>query len=289
MAVAVGGFTLGAVSSEPCQVESAYYCMRGRPRPVPRHRSHPVARRPAPQLRRPRRSHVLEFDYTRSFSDAVDAAFPEGQALDALHVGGGGFTFPRYLAATRPGTRSTVLEIDPAVRDLARDELGLRTSPALRVRIGDARLGIRDEADDSRDLVVGDAFGSLSVPWHLTTREFAREIDRVLRPGGRLRAERDRLPELPVRAAAARDVARAVRRTSPRSRHAPFDDVNAGGNVVLIASDRPIDRSVLTQRAAAHGDVLLDGAALDRFIGSAPVITDDFAPIDQWLREDSIS
>ena len=59
--------------------------------------------------------------------------------------------------------------------------------------------------------------------------------------------------------------------------------------MVLIASDRPIDRSVLSQRVAAHGDVLLDGAALDRFIGSAPVITDDFAPIDQWLREDSIS
>ena len=31
----------------------------------------------------------------------------------------------------------------------------------------------------------------------------------------------------------------------------------------------------------------VDGAALDRFIGRRPVITDDFAPIDQWLREDS--
>ena len=199
------------MSSEPCQVESAYYCMRVDHDPF-------RATGRILWLDDLRHSYVdladptlLEFDYTRSFSDAVDAAFPEGQALDALHVGGGGFTFPRYLAATRPGTRSTVLEIDPAVRDLARDELGLRTSPALRVRIGDARLGIRDEADDSRDLVVGDAFGSLSVPWHLTTREFVRG-DRP-RPASRrrLRAERDRLPELPVRAGAARDAAGAVR------------------------------------------------------------------------------
>ena len=57
--------------------------------------------------------------------------------------------------------------------------------------------------------------------------------------------------------------------------------------MVLVASDHPIDRPALADRAAAHGDVVRDGAALDRFIGSAPVITDDFAPIDQWLREDS--
>ena len=58
---------------------------------------------------------------------------------------------------------------------------------------------------------------------------------------------------------------------------------------MLVASHRPVDRSLLKQRVAAHGDVLLGGAALDRFVGSAPVITDDFAPVDQWLREDSIS
>lgn len=288
VAAAVGGFTLGAVSSEPCQVESAYYCMRVDHDPL-------RATGRILWLDDLRHSYVdladptaLEFDYTRSFSDAVDAAFPGGEALEALHVGGGGFTFPRYLAATRPGTRSTVLEIDPAVRDLARDELGLRTSPALRVRIGDARLGIRDEADDSRHLVVGDAFGSLSVPWHLTTREFVREIDRVLRSGGlyvqnaidypSFRFVRSQLATLREQFD---DVAAIA--------HAPFDEADAGGNVVLIASDRPIDRSLLTRRVAAHGDALLDGAALDRFIGSAPVITDDFAPVDQWLREDSIS
>ena len=184
MAVAVGGFTLGAVSSEPCQVESAYYCMRVDHDPfraTGRILWLDDLRHSYVDLADPT---VLEFDYTRSFSDAVDAAFPEGQALEALHVGGGGFTFPRYLAATRPAPGARSSRSTPPCCDLARDELGLRTSPALRVRIGDARLGIRDEADDSRDLVVGDAFGSLSVPWHLTTREFAREIDRVLRPGG---------------------------------------------------------------------------------------------------------
>ena len=45
----------------------------------------------------------------------ADAPKAEREGFDALvHVGGGGFTMPRYLAATRPGTRSVVLELDRA-------------------------------------------------------------------------------------------------------------------------------------------------------------------------------
>jgi SAM-dependent methyltransferase len=286
VAMAAGGFTLGAVAPEPCQVESAYYCLRVE------HDGFRASGRIL-WLDDVRHSYVdladpahLEFDYTRSFADAVTTAFPGARPLDALHIGGGGFTFPRYLAATRPGTRSTVLEIDPEVLDLARSELGLRTSPALRVRIGDARLGIRGQADDSRDLVVGDAFGSLSVPWHLTTREFLREVDRVLRPRGvyvqnvidypTFRFARAQLATL-------RERFEHVAAVAPQS---SFDGLS-GSNVVLVASHRLLDRRELAGLVREHGDVLLDGAALDRFIGSAPVITDDFAPVDQWLNQDS--
>jgi SAM-dependent methyltransferase len=288
LVTAVGGFTLGAVSTEPCQVESAYYCLRVDHDPL-------RATGRILWLDDLRHSYVdladptvLEFDYTRSLSDAVEAAFPGNEALDALHIGGGGFTFPRYLAATRPGTRSRVLEIDPAVRDLARDELGLRTSTALQVRIGDARLGIRDEADNSRDLVVGDAFGSLSVPWHLTTREFVEEIDRVLRPDGIYVQNVIDYPDFQFVRSQLATLRERFEHVAAIA-HGPFDEPQAGGNVVLLASHRPIDRSALEERVAAHGDVLHDGAALDRFIGDAPVITDDFAPIDQWLREDSLT
>ena len=68
--------------------------------------------------------------------------------------------------------------------ELARERLALRTGPALRVRTGDARVTLRDEPAASADLVVGDAFGGRSVPWHLATAEFAADIRRVLRPGG---------------------------------------------------------------------------------------------------------
>ena len=47
-----------------------------------------------------------------------------------------------------------------------------------------------------------------------------------------------------------------------------------------------LSRAELGKLVSMHSDVVRDGAALDRFIGDAPVITDDFAPIDQWLAED---
>ena len=54
----------------------------------------------------------------------------------------------------------------------------------LRVVVGDARTSIADLSADAYDVVLGDAFGSLAVPWHLTTREMVAQVQRVLRPGG---------------------------------------------------------------------------------------------------------
>src|SRR4051812_19395915 len=46
----------------------------------------------------------LFFEYTRRVGSVIDAAFPEGEPIRVLHLGGGAFTLPRYIAATRPGS-----------------------------------------------------------------------------------------------------------------------------------------------------------------------------------------
>lgn len=94
--------------------------------------------------------------------------------LRALFIGGGSYTLPRYLEAVYPGSVSGVLEIDPGVTATARERLGLRTDRSIHVMHGDARLAIRELPDNAYDLVYGDAFSDLAVPWHLTTVEFAR-------------------------------------------------------------------------------------------------------------------
>lgn len=226
----------------------------------------------------------LEFSYTRGYASVVDAMFPEGEALDAHHLGAGGVTMPRWLAATRPGSTSVVSEIDGGVVQLDRDELGLRTSDALQVRVEDARLGIRDVETDSLDLVVGDAFGGVSVPWHLTTTEMVDEVNRVLAADG--------VYVLNVIDRGELGFARAeVRTLQQRWPHVavlgwPAEGPGpGGGNIVVAASERPIDtdavRAGLTERRV--GWEVTDGADLDAWVGDAPVLTDDYAPVDQLL------
>jgi SAM-dependent methyltransferase len=126
----------------------------------------------------------LRFDYVRRMADALDALVPRGEPVEIVHLGGGGFTLPRHIAATRPAAHQEVFELDPAIVALARRHLRLRSSPALRVRTGDARA-LLARRDDSADLVIGDAFTGTEVPAHLATVEFARDVARVLRPGAR--------------------------------------------------------------------------------------------------------
>lgn len=277
----LGAGLLVAVPS-PCDVETAYYCARV----VPDGGTGRVL-----YLDDLRHSYVdladpthLEFEYTQRIADVIDLAEPAGRPILALHLGGGGFTMPRWIADRRPGSRSTVLELDPAVAELARDELGLRTGPSLRVRVGDARTNIADEPDDRYHVVVGDAFGGRSVPWHLTTRQFVKEIDRVLRPDGVYVAN---IIDNPPSRFLAAELA-TLRQVFPRVYVLATAEQLAGrdgGNFVVVAGSGLPEIAALERAAAARGEAggVAAGAEVDRLVGDARPLTDDWAPVDQLL------
>jgi spermidine synthase len=225
----------------------------------------------------------LEFEYVRAIAATVEATLPGGP-VSALHLGGGGLTLPRWLAATRPGTESLVLEVDPGVVALDREQMGLRTSAELRVRVADARVGLADEAAGSRDLVVGDAFGGLSVPWQLTTREALELVDRALTDEGVYAVNLIDHPPLGfVRAELA--TMRAVFPHVVLLARAPVLAGEDGGNVVAVASRSPLPAGALRE-ALPDLDLawqVAEGEELDAFVGGAQVLTDDHAPVDQLL------
>jgi spermidine synthase len=184
----------------------------------------------------------------------------------------------------RPGTVSRVLEVDPGVVELDGDELGLETSAQLQVRVGDARVGLQDEPADDRDLVVGDAFGGLSVPWQLTTVEALRLVDDALTDDGVYAVNLIDHPPLAFVRAELATLAEVFPHVLLLAR-APVLAGDDGGNVVAVASRQQLPADRIAAAMAGHGLAwqVADGAELTAFIGDADVLTDDFAPVDQLL------
>jgi spermidine synthase len=117
----------------------------------------------------------LEFDYMRWMRIVLRTA----RARRVLHVGGAACALARALAAADPGGRQEVCEVDAAVLALAREHLGLRPMPGLRVRRAEGRTHVALQADRSWDAVVIDAFIGAAVPRHLITAEALRDVARV--------------------------------------------------------------------------------------------------------------
>ncbi|MFJ8466666.1 fused MFS/spermidine synthase [Streptomyces swartbergensis] len=232
----------------------------------------------------------LEFEYVRAIASVVDAAFPEGEPLAAHHVGGGGLTIPRYLAATRPGTRSLVSEIDSGVVRIDHDQLGLGSAAGIDVRVEDGRLGLRRLEAGSRDLVVGDAFGGVSVPWHLTTMEALADVRRVLDTDGLYVANLIDHGGLAFARAEAATLSETFEHVALVGEPADIGlDPTAtalGGNLVVIASDRPVDLRANQKALDARqtGWKIAAGGDLTSWIGDARPLTDDYAPVDQLLQ-----
>ena len=228
----------------------------------------------------------LDWDYAKAVASVIDTEYPEGEPLRVYHIGGGGLTLPRYLERVRPGTSSLVSEIDPGVVKIDNEEFGLASGKGIEVRVEDARLGLGRLADDSRDLVLGDAFGGVSVPWHLTTRETVREIARVLTAEGIYVIN---LLDYGPLAFARAEVATLANTFDHVALATEVDTLNngekAGGNLVLVASDAPLDIASISAKIAERGAdwEVITGAELAGWTGDAAVLTDDYAPVDQLL------
>lgn len=224
----------------------------------------------------------LGFSYAKALGDVITAMAPAGEPLDTVHIGGGGFTMPQYLEATRPGSTSLVFEVDPGVVDIARDQLGLMEGNGISVRTGDARVLLRDVPDGFSDLVIGDAFGGETVPWHLTTREFVADVQRVLRPGGVYAINLIDRPPLSFARAELATLAEQFAHVAIVSRPQRIAKVE-GGNFVLVASDSPIALEGIRRAIEARGDalaVVTDDETV-AFVDGQRALTDEYAPVDQ--------
>jgi hypothetical protein len=226
----------------------------------------------------------LEFEYMRRIGHLVDLAAPAGEPLRVLHLGGGGLTLARYVAATRPGSSQLAVESDAVLAELVRRRLplGQRGRRAgggragrVRVRIADARAVLEEVPAGSFDLVVADLFTGSRTAAHLTSAEFTVAVARALAPSGIHAANIGDGPPL----AHARARVATVCSVFPHACLIADAAVLRGrrfGNLVVAAARHGLPVAGLARRTA--GDPfpgrLVDGSELDRFAAGAKPITD---------------
>ncbi len=277
----VAGGSIAAWAGSRCDYETRYYCVRiveDPNRDSGRHLYLDDLSHSYVDLDDP--TH-LDFTYTRMLAAVMDSG--TAGPVDVAFIGGGAFTLPSWLNVTRQGSTSTVLEVDPDLLPIVTREMPPPPGIPTELIIGDGRASMRGLPDNSADIVIGDAFGGRAVPWHLTTTEFAEEVDRVLRNDGLYAANLIDGPKLDfVKAMAA-----TLLQTWPEVAVVSLPErFSVGGNLVVVASHRPIDAERIVSESARLGlEVrVLTGNELDLFVGDARVLTDDHAPVDQLLN-----
>nr|BFE66409.1 fused MFS/spermidine synthase [Dactylosporangium thailandense] len=126
----------------------------------------------------------LYFEYTRRLGSVVDAAFPEGEPIRVLHLGGGAFTMPRYVAATRPGSPQLVIERDRRLAAFVQRILPLPEDASIDLLFGDARATVAGLEPGAWDLIIGDVYDAAQMPESVSDVGFAASVARLLAPGG---------------------------------------------------------------------------------------------------------
>ncbi|TPW71830.1 spermine synthase [Schumannella sp. 10F1B-5-1] len=218
----------------------------------------------------------LFFEYVRRMGHVIDQ-LPDGR-LTAVHLGAGALTLPRYVAATRPGSRQQVLELERPLVDLVRRELPLPKDAAIRVRYGDARETLAKlpaALNGTVDVLVVDVFGGSRIPAHVTSAEFYGECAALLAPGGVLLAN------------IADGAGLAFARGQAATLGSVFADVAAladtqmlkgrrFGNVVLVASpsELPLEWVPRLLAGGPHPAKVVHGRELRDWVAGAPVVTD---------------
>lgn len=86
----------------------------------------------------------------------------------------------------QPGQVWKIFEIDPVMVDIARNQFSFlsRCAPDAEIVLGDARIRVADQPENSIDVLAVDAFSSDAVPMHLLTREALAAYGRTVQRDG---------------------------------------------------------------------------------------------------------
>jgi len=234
----------------------------------------------------------LRLRYSRFLALAL-AFQPEPKRVLILGLGGG--SFPKRLYRDLPQIVVDAVDIDPEVLAIAKRYFRVPEDSRLRLHPRDGRRFVQ-ETTEKYDLIFLDAYNSDTIPFHLTTREFYRELEARLAPGGVVVSNIIGVLRGP-QSAFFRAMYRTLAETFPAVHVVPTYD--GGGafalgeiNILLFAMrDRTrLTRAELMARVGRVGGKLVPASDLMEYashllelpirVSDVPVLTDDYAPVE---------
>jgi spermidine synthase len=233
----------------------------------------------------------IEYQYERIYAEVLKWKFQKDAAFRSLTIGGGGYTFPRYMEAFYPNSRIDVVEIDPEITKVVYQYLGLPRDTGIRSYNEDGRWFVMN-CKERYDVIFIDAYNDLSIPYHLTTREFAQQLRDILNPGGIVLTNIiDNFRKgafLPSYIRTLREVfgekSVSLISISPR-----FEKIGTSTFVVFTGRDDvDINGFDTYLKSGAEGEVtssIVPQNIMEDFIGKnySVVLSDDYAPVDNLI------
>jgi len=234
----------------------------------------------------------LDYEYIRMYEEFVRWHLGN-RAPAALFIGGGGYTFPRYLEAKYPGAGIDVVEIDPEVTEAAYRFMGLSRDTGIRSYNEDGRWFVMNRREKGKyDFIFGDAFNDLSIPYHLTTLEFNRMLANLLKPDGMLLANMidsyERGLFLPSYIRTLEEVF-GKGNVHLVSRSPDYHKIGIS-TFIVVASRKPLDirafyAAMKNRNEAKTMSFVIPQEELERHLASRPaaILTDDYVPADNLV------
>ncbi|HEV7567368.1 MAG: spermine synthase [Leifsonia sp.] len=220
----------------------------------------------------------LFFEYVARMGHVIDLIGDPGEPITAVHLGAGALTLPRYIAATRPGSRQQVVELESDLVDLVRENLPLPRGAQIRVRHGDAREVVGKFPPGLRgsvDLLIIDIFSGARTPAHVTSVEFYRSAVSLLAPDGIVLVNIADGPPLTFARGQVATLGAAVAHVSALAETQVLKG-RRFGNVVLVGSNAalPLDWLPRLLAGGPHPAKAVAGAELTAFAAGASIVTD---------------
>ena len=234
----------------------------------------------------------LEYEYIRMYEEIVGWQAKKRESLKVLFLGGGGYTFPRFIERKYPRAVIQVVEIDPEITRVVKKYLGVSDPTQIRSFNEDGRWFVMNcKEKGTYDLIFGDAFNDLSIPYHLTTKEFAMQLRSLLKPDGLLLANViDSFKKGAFMPSYVRTLEEVFGKRNVHLMTLSSDYEKIGiSTCVVVASAKTLDMDDFVRTVKERGGEMTSHVMpqdrLQEYLKERPsiVLTDDYVPVDNLI------